>query len=68
MDSVKSVLTVLVVLSCSSQLSVHLHTSLIEFWTRWTALVVCSSAHHTAKSSACRVFDTCGTVMVMSFM
>ena len=31
--------------------------------------MVCSSAHHTAKSSACRVFDTClGTVVVMSFI
>ena len=48
-DSVKSVLAVLVVLSCSAQLSVQLHTSLIVFW-------ICSSAHHTAKSSACRVF------------
>ena len=68
-DSVKSVLTVLVVLSCSAQLSVQLHTSLMVFWMRWTAVVVCSSAHHTAKSSACRVFDTClGTVVVMSFM
>ena len=68
-DSVKSVLTVLVVLSCSAQLLVQLHTSLKVFWIRWTAVVVCSSAHHTAKSSACRVFDTClGTVVVMSFM
>ena len=55
----KSVLTVMVVLSCSAQLSVQLHTSLIVFWVRWTAVVVCSSAHHTAKSSACMVFDTC---------
>ena len=68
-DSVKSVLTVLVVLSCSAQFSVQLHTSLMVFWMRWTAVVVCSSVHHTAKSSACRVFDTClGTVVVMSFM
>ena len=43
-DSVKSVLTVLVVLSCSAQLSVQLHTSLMVFWIRWTAVVVCSSA------------------------
>ena len=57
-DSVKSVLTILVVLSCSAQLSVQLHTSLMVFWIRWTAVVVCSSVHLTAKSSACRVFDT----------
>ena len=56
-DSVKSVLIVLVVVSYSVQLSVQLHTSLIVFWMRWTAVVVCSSAHHTVKSSACRVFD-----------
>ena len=69
MDAVKSVLTVLVVLSCRAQLSVQLHTSLTVFWMQWTAVVVCSLAHHTAKSSACRVFDTClGTVVVMSFM
>ena len=68
-DSVKSVLTVLVVLSCSAQLLVQLHTLLMVSWIRWTAVVACSSAHHTAKSSACRVFDTClGTVVVMSFM
>ena len=69
MDSVKSVLTVLVVLSCSVQFLVQLHTSLIVFCMQWTAVVVCSSAHHTAKSSACRVFDTCrGTVVVIPFI
>ena len=69
MDSVKSVLTVLVVFNCSAQLSVRPHTWLIVFWMRWTAVVVCSSAHRNAKSSACRVFDTrLGTVVVMSFI
>ena len=68
-DCEKGVLTVLVVLSCSAHLSVQLQTSLIVFWMKWTAVVVCFSAHHSAKSSACRVFDTClGTVVVMSFM
>ena len=65
-NSVKSVLTVLVVLCCSAQLSVQLHTPLIVFWMRWTAVVVCSPAHHTAKSSACRVFDMCMLLVAMA--
>ena len=50
-DSVKSVLTVLVVLSCRAQLSAQLHTSLMVFWMRWTAVEVCSSAIQSHKMS-----------------
>ena len=65
MDSVKSVLIVLAVLSSQSSCTPRQFVFMMEC----AAVVVFLSVRHTTKSSACRLFDTClGTVAVMSFM
>ena len=64
----KRVDTVLLLFSFSAHLSVQSLALLMVSWILLAAVDVCSEALHTAKSSACRVLETCfGMVDVMSF-